>query len=155
MEEVIALTEELAKPFEGLHKVYGDGLVYPYFDPVGFPTQGYGRLLSRQKWAPLSQWPAVTKEVCEMWLAEDLAKALRSVVKLVKVPCSDSQLAALTDFAFNCGAGNLQISTLLRRLNRGDYEGASDEFGKWVLAQGIRLPGLVRRRAAERELFLS
>lgn len=155
MSDALEIAEALAKPFESLHRLGPDGLVYPYHDPVGYPTQGYGHLLSREPWAPLDKWPPVSVEQCEEWLAQDLGKAARSVMRMVKVELSAGQAGALIDFAFNAGGGNLQISTLLRRLNRGDYDGAAEEFGRWVFARGVRLPGLVRRRAAERLAFES
>ena len=58
------------------------------------------------------------------------------------------------DFAYNAGAQNLRTSTLLKKLNAGDYSGASAEFSKWVNGGGKKLPGLVKRREAERQLFL-
>jgi GH24 family phage-related lysozyme (muramidase) len=62
---------------------------------------------------------------------------------------------AMVSFAFNVGLGNLQSSTLRMKYNRGDYQGAADEFLKWTKAGGKVLNGLVRRREAERALFLS
>lgn len=138
---------DLAKQFEGLS-------LKAYHDPVGFPTQGYGRLLSREAWADLSQWPDIDEVTAEAWLIEDLERAATSVARLITVPLTDNQQAALIDFAFNLGAGNLQISSLRAKLNRGEYAEAADEFPKWVYAGGVKLVGLVRRRATERELFL-
>ena len=62
---------------------------------------------------------------------------------------------SLVSFFFNLGLGALGDSTLLRKLNAGDYQGAADEFPRWVKAGGQTLPGLVKRRDAERALFLS
>lgn len=146
---------ELAREYEGLHKIKSDGLVYAYHDPVGFPTQGWGRLLSRQKWEPLNKYAAITKQQADEWLLEDLGKHAKSVWRLCPVAMTPQQFAALVDFSFNVGPGNLEISTLRRRLLRGDYLGAADQFQRWVYAQGIKLPGLVRRRQAERNLFLT
>jgi lysozyme len=61
----------------------------------------------------------------------------------------------LQSFVYNLGSGRLQSSTLRRKINRGDFEGAADEFPKWRRAGGKILKGLVLRRAAERKLFLS
>jgi lysozyme len=72
---------------------------------------------------------------------------------LVTAPLSDGQFAALASFAFNLGGGNLAKSTLLKKLNAGDYAGAAEEFGRWVKSGGQTLPGLVARRAAETALF--
>lgn len=87
-------------------------------------------------------------------LLQDLEAYEADVRELVKVPLNDNQHGALTSFTFNLGKGNLAKSTLLKKLNRGDYDGAAKEFGKWVNAAGKPLPGLVKRREAERLLFL-
>jgi lysozyme len=166
MDEVLELASELAKPFEGL-------IMDAYFDPVGYPTQGYGRLLSRQVWGPLgrqpnsikerqeaSQWlkdkyPTIDEHTAEIWLKEDMIRAAKAAIRLCPGAESVQQLAAITDFTFNCGAGNLEMSALRRKVNRYDFDGAADEFLRWVYARGIKLPGLVRRRNAEKQLFLS
>lgn len=85
---------------------------------------------------------------------EDLAKALAAVRRLCPVPLEDHQLAALVDFTFNAGAGNLQISALRQCVLRGDHERAAEQFGRWVYARGVKLPGLVRRRQAEEALYV-
>lgn len=76
------------------------------------------------------------------------------VDKHVMVALNDEPKAALCDFIYNVGSGNFEVSTLLKKLNAGDFEGASDEFEKWNLADGKVLPGLVKRRDAEKALFL-
>lgn len=76
-----------------------------------------------------------------------------SVERLVKVPLTQDQYDALTDFAYNVGTGNLQSSTLLRKLNAGDYEGASSEFQRWNRSGGKILPGLSSRRLIEARWF--
>lgn len=147
--DALALARELAEPFEGRRLV-------AYHDPVGFPTQGCGRLLSRVKWEDLSKYPPINDATCDAWLAADLeSKGLAPVIRLTTVQLATVQLAALIDFCFNCGGGNYQASTLRARVNDEDWEGAGEQFGRWVYAGPVRLPGLVRRRAAERELFLS
>lgn len=142
----IKIAREIAKPFEGL-------FLKPYHDPVGYPTVGYGHLLSYQKWADLSQWSAVTQEEADRLLELDLIKARRGVLYNVKVPLNPNQEAALIDFAFNLGIGNLRISTLLKMLNRGEYESASGQFMRWNKAGGKVYRGLTRRRTAERFKF--
>lgn len=88
-------------------------------------------------------------------LARDLEAVERQVESAVTVELNDNQFGALVSFTFNLGAGNLKKSTLLKKVNRGDFAGAANEFGKWVNAGGQKLNGLVRRRAAEKALFLS
>jgi lysozyme len=73
---------------------------------------------------------------------------------LVKVALTANQKAAIADFVYNVGAPQFAASTLLRLLNAGDYAGAGNQFERWTLANGHVLPGLVKRRRAERALFL-
>lgn len=88
-------------------------------------------------------------------LSRDVERFMAGVRALVKVRLSDNQLGALTSFAYNVGLGALRGSTLLRKLNAGDFKGASDEFLKWNKAGGRVLTGLTARRRDERETFLS
>jgi len=138
---------ELIETFEGVR-------LQAYHDAVGFPTQGVGRLLSREKWADLSQWPAITDAVAAVWLQEDLDKVGRGLVRLLPIPLNDNEYAALASFAFNLGLGALEASTLRRKLLRGERLAAADEFLRWDHAGGRKLAGLTRRRLAERALFL-
>ena len=149
MADALDLAAEIAKPFEGLR-------LQPYHDPVGFPTIGYGHLLSREPYADLSQWePLADEHAAEELLQRDMAVAVGAVGRLITVPLTAEQEAALIDFAFNCGAGNLQVSTLRRAINRQEYDAAPEQFRRWVYARGRKLAGLVRRRAAEADLWQS
>jgi GH24 family phage-related lysozyme (muramidase) len=76
-----------------------------------------------------------------------------AVNRYVTASINQNQFDALVDFAYNAGAQNLRTSTLLKRLNQGDYAGAAAQFDVWVNGGGKKLPGLVRRRASERTLF--
>lgn len=137
---------EWVKPFEGCR-------LEPYHDPAGYPTIGHGHLLSREPWADLSRWPAIDQAEADRLLEIDLGRAARSVLRLIRVPLDDGQYGALIDFAYNCGGGNLEVSTLRRVINRGEYHLAPAQFRRWVYSRGVKLPGLVRRRAAEADLF--
>lgn len=117
-----------------------------YRDPVGIPTICYGHTAT----ARIGQ--TRTQEECDELLRGDLGEALAAVDELVKVPLPVERRAALASFVYNVGAGNLAGSTLLRRLNAGDAVGACAELSRWVYADGNKLPGLVTRRATEREL---
>jgi lysozyme len=88
-------------------------------------------------------------------LKQDVRDSEAAVKRLVTVPLSQHQFDALVSFVFNVGAGALSKSTLLKKLNAGDYQGAAGEFLRWNKAGGKVLPGLTRRRSAERELFIS
>jgi len=91
----------------------------------------------------------------EEFLRHDVRSAEAAVKRLVKVELTQHQFDALVDFAFNCGAGNLQHSTLLKLVNEGNFATASTHFGDWVKGGGHVLPGLVKRRHAETVLFNS
>ena len=99
----------------------------------------------------------ITEAQAETLLADDLTDAGASVLRLVTVALTDNQYAALCSFTFNVGSGALGSSTLLRKLNQGDYASVPGEMNRWTKAtvNGIKqsLPGLVRRRAAEGALF--
>jgi lysozyme len=137
----------------------------PYLDPVGIWTIGWGHAISWQgKWleGPENRVHAqalypggITLTQAQDLLKADLLNAGRDVSLLVTVPLTDNQFGALVSFVFNLGINNLRTSTLLKKLNQRDYEGASNEFLVWVRAQHKILPGLVKRRAAERALFLT
>lgn len=90
---------------------------------------------------------------CAELLREDVHTAERAVGRLVTVPITQNQFDALVDFTFNLGEGNLAGSTLLRKANAGDCQGAAAEFPKWDKAKGRRLSGLTKRRAWERSLY--
>ena len=87
-------------------------------------------------------------------LQQDLARFEAGVLRLCPNGLTQHRFDALVSFAFNVGLGNLQNSTLRRKHNRGDFEGAADEFLKWSKAGGKVLKGLLNRRQDERELYL-
>lgn len=96
----------------------------------------------------------VTMEQVDKWLTQDIATAEYAVNKFVKVVLTQAQFDALVSFTFNLGSNSLFKSTLLRQLNAGDYQGAADQFLRWVFDNGKKLNGLVTRRTRERLMFL-
>ncbi len=96
----------------------------------------------------------ITGDQASRLLRDDLHFAEIGVRTYATVPLTQGQFDSLVDFAFNCGIGALRSSTLLKKLNSRDYLGASEEFHKWDMAGGKHLPGLARRREAEKELFI-
>ncbi len=135
------------KRFEGLETV-----AYP--DPgnrvTGEPwTIGYGH--TRGVW----RGDVCTEAQATEWLREDLRTAEGAVRHLVDVPLTHGQFDALASFVFNVGAAAFGNSTLLRLLNAGDAAGAAEQFKRWNRGADGPLPGLVTRRAAERDLFVS
>lgn len=133
---------DLIKSFEGLR-------LNAYKDSVGIPTIGWGHTKG------VKIGDKITKAMAEQLLHEDLAQAEAGVTKLVKINISNNQFAALVSFVFNLGLGAFANSTLLARVNKNNLPAAGREFGRWVHAGGKVLPGLVKRREAERKLFES
>lgn len=97
----------------------------------------------------------ITEAEADHLLSQDLAWAEAAVDRLVKVPLSDNQFGALVSFCFNVGETNFASSTLLRRLNAGEYDAVPHELAKWVYSKKVRMQGLVNRRAAEAGLWAS
>lgn len=136
----------LIKHFEGLS-------TKAYKCPEGVPTIGYGHTGKDVKLGMV-----ITAQQAENLLRSDLGYFERSIEQALnagEIEVTQGQFDALVCFAFNVGIGALLGSTLWRELQAGDYEGAADQFLRWTKSGGRELPGLVKRRRAERELFLS
>ncbi len=131
---------ELIKAFEGCE-------FKAYQDSVGVWTIGWGRTKDVRK------GDTCTQEQADAWLAEEMPEYEGYINDMVTVPLTQNQYDSLVSWVYNLGPDNLRISTLLAKLNAGDYSGAAAEFPKWNRAGGVVLPGLVRRREAERKLF--
>lgn len=133
---------DLIKSFEGCRLV-------AYQDSVGVWTIGYGHT------SGVYAGMTITEQQAEDFLRADLGTSESAVNRLVTYSINQNQFDALVSFTFNVGSGNFGGSTLLKKLNAGDTTGAADQFDVWVYAGGQVLEGLVRRRAAEKELFLN
>lgn len=133
----IALAVPLVAHFEGY-------VPWVYRDPIGRLAACYGH--DDQTMTPGKRFTAAE---CQAMLEEDLLKHAEAI-DCIKRPLSDGQKAAFLSFAFNVGNGAFCGSTLVRKANAGDMAGACAELSRWTLAGGKELPGLVRRRAAER-----
>lgn len=118
-----------------------------YPDSTGIPTIGYGHTKG------VSLGMTCTQAQAEQWLQQDINYAASEVNKHVTVPLTQHQFDALVDFTFNCGAGNLDHSTLLKLVNTGDFTHAANEFERWDKAGGKVVAGLLRRRLAEKNEF--
>ena len=125
----------------------------PYQDPVGVWTIGYGSTRDLDGSPVCATTLPVTDDQGAALVRRDLMDSALECSRSVKVHLTATQLAALEDFIYNLGAANFRSSTLLRKLNSGDYAGAAAEFDKWDQAGGKVLAGLLRRRQAETVLF--
>jgi len=125
----------------------------PYLCPAGVPTIGYGSTRYADGTAVKLTDKSIDRSIAESLMRVTLIEYEEAVRRCVKVPLSQGQFDALVDFAYNAGAHNLRTSTLLKLLNSGDYAGAARQFERWVFGGGKRLPGLIIRRDAERNLF--
>ena len=138
----------------------------PYQCPALLWTVGVGHVIDpnhakvpfadRKKLPIPDGWNRIlTADEIDEILRKDLARFEAGVLRLIKVKLTQGQFDALVSFSFNVGLGNLQNSTLRMKLNRGDYEGAAEQFLVWTKAGGRVLPGLVKRRTHEKEMFES
>lgn len=134
---------DLIKNFEGCK-------LKAYQDSVGVWTIGYGS--TGKDIVEGIEWKLAD---CERRLVLDLLMIEKDIESLVKVPLTQNQISALCSFIYNLGYGNFSKSTLLKKLNEKDYEGAANEFTRWDKAGGKVLKGLSLRRAKEKEIFLT
>ena len=137
----LALALPLVKRWEGCK-------LSAYLCPANVWTVGYGAT-----GPDVRQGVVWTQEKAESRLRSDLSGFGARVDALVLVDLSAPQMASLAALAYNIGINAFRASTLLRKLNAGDYAGAAKEFDKWIRGGGRVLPGLVKRRADERALF--
>lgn len=164
MNEHLKLTPagaNLIKHFEGCLKPH-QGKYKAYTCPAGVTTIGWGTTHEHgNKVTPDTVW---TKEQCDAAFLRDMEKFEAYVRRLVRVPLTPWQYDALVSFVYNVGPGvmppdkpqhgvGLSGSTLLKKLNAADYDGAAKEFLKWDKANGKKLAGLTRRRKSESLLF--
>ena len=118
----------------------------------GLPvTIGYGQ--TRRNGKAIQLGDTITKAEALVWLKAELARVASVVERLVKVPLTDNQFGALVSFTYNVGDDAFAKSTLLKKLNAGDYEAVPGQLARWNKNDGKVMPGLVNRRAAEAGLW--
>lgn len=148
---------QLIKKWEGLHKVLADGRIKAYLDPVDIWTIGYGSIEHLDLHRPIVEGDAITRKTADRWLQEEVGEKAEDVERVCKVPLKQCMFDALVSLTYNIGIGAFGDSTLLRALNKGNFEAAAREFDRWVHGEdsGTRraLPGLVDRRNEEEALF--
>ena len=134
---------DIVEKFEGLR-------LRSYKCPAGIWTCGVGHT-----GPDVAEGMVVSEDVAEEWLRVDLEESAKTVNRAVRVPLNTNERSALISFVFNLGSGAFTSSTLLKVLNMGDRLGAANQFLRWDKAGGKVLPGLTKRREAERALFLT
>ena len=137
---------DLIKEFEGLR-------LKAYVCSGNKNTIGYGTTIYPNG-SSVKLTDTCTKEQAETYLKNDLKRFEEGVTRLVGLPIHQLMFDSLVSFAYNLGLGNLKSSTLLKKVNLGKFKECENEFVKWNKALGKELPGLTRRRLAERDLFM-
>jgi lysozyme len=148
LDEALELAAELCRHFEGFRSK-------PYICPAGYPTIGYGTVYKPDGTRVTMDDAPISKAQADEWLLSELrsnygAGILKASPNLIKHP---RVLAAAIDFAYNLGVSRYRASTLRKRLEAEDWDGARVQLMRWTKAGGRELPGLVRRRKAEAELL--
>ena len=139
----------LIKEFEGFSSK-------PYLCPAKIPTIGWGNTYYPDgKKVTLKDKPISEIEAAELLSYVAQKDFGDKILQLVKVPLSQNQFDALVSICYNIGMGNFSKSTLLKKINQGDFKGAGLEFERWNKAGGVVLAGLVKRRLKEKALFIS
>lgn len=133
---------ELIKRFEGCR-------LETYICPAGVFTIGYGHTGTDVK-----SGLKITQEEAETLLKNDLKAFEKGVQRIIKKELTQNQFDALVSFAYNLGLESLRKSTLAKLINQGKIKEAANQFERWVYANGVKLNGLIRRRKAEKELFV-
>lgn len=127
-----------------------------YHDAAGYCTIAYGHLLKKARCdgsEPKHFLTRISESLGEELLRSDLLGARVAVLSHTKITLTDGQFGALCDFVFNVGATNFSRSTLLKRINERSLASVPAELRRWVIAKGVKWPGLVTRREKEIELF--
>ncbi|UUM26289.1 glycoside hydrolase family protein [Acinetobacter colistiniresistens] len=132
---------------------FEDEILIAYDDGVGVWTIGFGTTIYPNG-VKVKRGDVCTAEQAKAFFTYDLKRFEAAVNGAVKVPLTQNQFDALVSLTYNIGENAFKGSTLLKKLNAKDYQGAADQFPQWNKGGGKVLNGLVRRRAAERDLFL-
>jgi GH24 family phage-related lysozyme (muramidase) len=143
----------LIKKWEGQHRKLPDGRIEAYADPIGIWTIGFGSTYHHDHRRPVQEGDVFSQADAERWLNLEVNEKAKAIADLCMVPITQSMFDALVSFAYNVGVGAFEESTLRRKLNQKDYQGASKEFDRWVKAGEGVLEGLVNRRNDEEALF--
>ena len=157
LQNTLSSTPRVRKSTLNLVKQYEGFRSKAYFDTNGLPVVGYGQSKIHGKRVTIGQY--ISPAQAEAALEKELYQIQLLVLAKVKVPLTPNQLGALTSLVYNTGSQLLIRSTLIKKLNAGDYAGAAKEFPRWNKAhlkgKLVPFPGLTKRRLAEQKLFLT
>ena len=139
---------DIIKEFESLRLI-------PYLCPRGIPTIGFGSTYYEDGVKVKLDDKPISKDRAEELLINTVNTFDKQVSSLISknITLNQNQFDAIVSFAFNIGIGNFTTSTLLKKINKSDFTGASEEFKRWNKSGGVELAGLTRRRKTEKELF--
>jgi len=133
-----------------------------YFDVAGLPTIGVGHLLTQSEISsgkifingdPVKYKNGLTEEQVNDLLKKDLKRFEQNIMNKVSVKLLQHQFDALVSFSFNVGRGAFNGSTLLKVLNKSDYNGIASQLGRWVYSRGQKVRGLINRRDNEKKMW--
>jgi GH24 family phage-related lysozyme (muramidase) len=147
LSNALALAAKICQRFEGCVLTAYHGAA----DRAGLYTIGWGTTSINGQ--PVQPGTTITQAEADDLLTDTLTAVQAKVEALLTVQVQDYQEAALISFAYNLGTGALAGSTLLKLVNAGDFDGATQQFGLWIHANGVVVPGLVARRAFEAQVF--
>lgn len=146
----------LIKAINFIKKAEGGLYLKSYLDSGYVPTIGYGSTYDFDKKRKIQIGDVITKEQAEKWLEITTSKDAKEIKNLIKVPLNNNQFNALISFVYNVGINAFKSSAMLRLLNSGENKKlVADQFDRWVYDNGVKIKGLINRRKAEKELFLS
>lgn len=126
-----------------------------YLDPIGIPTIGFGTIkyINGNK---VKMGDTISRESAMQELYDHVSiECIPGLERVIGVDLNQNQIDAIVCFVYNVGFGAFAKSTMLKMINAGDFDSAGKQFMRWTKAGGRELPGLVKRREAEMNLFLS
>jgi lysozyme len=155
---ITAITKggSLSNALNFIKKAEGGLYLKSYQDSGGVWTVGYGSTYDFDKQRKVQQGDIITEAQAQRWLEMETSQNAKDIKSLVKVPLNNNQLNALISFVYNVGINAFKKSTMLKLLNSGaDKATVANQFDKWVFDNGVIVKGLINRRNAEKNLFLS
>jgi lysozyme len=144
---ILEPAKDFIKKWEGLK-------LKAYLDSGDVATIGYGSTFNLDGGA-VKIGQEITEKLAEQMLGKNIMTIKHFIDDSKKVGINDNQMVALISLVYNIGMGNFRFSTMLKKINDSDFEGAANEFERWKWDNGKVINGLIRRRIAEKELFLS